>query len=409
MQLETSVFLQQAAPVFAPPVTSSVKGMYCVVAHMPCIDSKGKTSVTLKFWNCILCSNYFLQKPEIVFRIEQPYLFTDQPEWLYQAALCRACCQCMRPATQRSRFAYLSKNQITDHSVDKPNDTRTGSEERVGQSYSGQLPVTSSVGSKEAKRPLFILPKPVSHSGSLRTSVLSAHVSPCEALTTKENAPQSTMVSSVAKATSSVRTVLSESVCSPFTEAIAKGNNLSSGFNEAETEHFHCPICSKHFDKLSEQLELSRVNFPKFSSVYPEDIDQIKVCATCFARLSQKVDQLETAGIPDKSSTKVWTGIETTEACSLKQESNGMKCFVCERELNYAFDQARLLRRWKYPSLFSGLRKNLFDIMVCNSCYKRIYRLRMKFDKASLEEDKRQYAEFINSWREQKGLEKLHL
>ena len=400
--------------------------MYCVVANMPVIDGKGKTFVVLKFWNCIMCSNYFLRKPEIVFRVQQPHLFIRQPQWLYQAAVCQRCCRSLQQVASGCQIAHPNADQNASCLTSKPvnsvfhANTCTGSalENLFEQTGNRKIAIATCVAPSEVKQPKYILPKPNYVESTVQPTLPSTAPSSGAVKLGKQNAAESLQVPSVASLTSSVRTAVNGNA------ALAKLSNINNSAANAsctedddddnDDEPFQCPLCSSGLEKVLKQARISQIKFPSLFSLHSQLNDHIKVCVTCFERLNRQRDRFEAAKIPEESRNyfahiKVWTGQDVKELVGAKKENHEMQCFVCERDLSNLNEQTRPLLRWKYPSLFKRLKANMFSVLSCYTCYKRISRLRMKFDKASLEEDGRKYAEIINSWREQKGLTKLNL
>lgn len=315
-----------------------------MVAYLPVHNSGNKTNMTFKFWNCIMCSDYFVQKPEVVFRMEHPHLFGSHPAWLYQAAVCQ---KCHRSLT------------------------------------------TSKQGSLSTSSPKVLLP-PVVDS----TNENHQQTSSLPKVLISKNAPiasDNTIVSS------------SSSNC-----------NNKEQFKNAAKVLFDCYICSKPVYENSRQGKLRRSKFPTLFSKLPEGIGVQKVCSLCCERLTRQRDRFVHAGISEEdrdyaAHIKIWTGQDFCSKMALCGAKNGdsFTCFVCEKYIPDNTEQdVRTLNRNLFPSIFSLAPVKVMKLWTCNSCHRKLLKVKSRFDEDNTEEEERDYWVFINSWRDKKGLEK---
>ena len=86
-----------------------------------------------------MCSEYFVQKPEVVFRIEHPHLFGSHPDWLYQAAVCQKCHQSLKESKQGASATCAPKEVMPVSHV-----KTAGSNQLGGASLTTQLNITNS-------------------------------------------------------------------------------------------------------------------------------------------------------------------------------------------------------------------------------------------------------------------------
>ena len=357
MQPETSVFPQQATSVFAHPATNTVNGMYCVIAHMPCIESKGKTSVTLKFWNCILCSNYFLQKPEIVFRVEQPYLFVHQPQWLYQAALCQSCCRFIKPAVQGSHQDFQIRNQSTETRIDGPVDSVLQANARLRTGQEGHQVFQSRNQSTETR-----VDGPVNSilqaNTKLRTGQGGHQVfqSRCQSNETIVNGK----ADSILQADEMFR-------ASPATaqQNYSRKINVTSKHDlsvEVRRPKFILPkpVCSSSSVKAS----VTNVSMSSCEDLAAKENVSV-VCS--FATSASGVRKAECWG----TSSVCSDSINNKEGlCSEESEMNKIhfQCCICSKHFNKASKQCGL-SKVKFPNLFSLSSEEMDRIKVCVKCF----------------------------------------
>lgn len=91
---------------------------------------------------------------------------------------------------------------------------------------------------------------------------------------------------------------------------------------------------------------------------------------------------------------------------SAVKNGDSSTCFVCEKYLPNNTDQdVRTINRTKFPSLFSVVPGQIFKLLVCDSCHRKLLKVKGRFDENKTVEEERDYWVYINSWRDQKGLE----
>jgi len=306
-----------------------------------------------------MCSEYFVQKPEVVFRIEHPHLFGSHPDWLYQAAVCQKCHQSLKESKQGTSTSCAPKEATPVSHV-----KAAGGNQLEGASLTAQLVITNS----SAKAP--------------DTSVES----------------NSVVVSSVAGA-------------APL-QSTTTGDDKDC---EKESEVlFDCYVCSKQVCKNDRQGKLRRSKFPTLFSNLPESVGITKVCYTCCERLTRQRDRFVSAGIPEEdrdyaAHIKIWTGQDiTSKLCSPSHKNiESSTCFVCDKCIPWHVqEEVKTLNRSKFPSLFSIVPDHIVKLLICDACNRKMLKVKGRFDDNNTLEEERDYWVYINSWRDQKGLEK---
>ena len=209
-----------------------------------------------------MCSEYFVQKPEVVFRIEHPHLFGSHPDWLYQAAVCQKCHQSLKESKQGASATCPPKEAMP-----VPHVKTAVSSQLEDVPLTAQLNITNSSG----KAP--------------DTSV----------------EPNSVVITSAAGTT-------------PLQSTIAGEDNDCEKDSEVL---FDCYVCSKQVCKNDRQGKLRRSKFPTLFSNLPESVGITKVCYTCCERLTRQRDRFVSAGISEEdrdyaAHIKIWTGQDIT-------------------------------------------------------------------------------------------------
>ena len=335
-----------------------------MVANLPVVNSGNKTNMTFKFWNCIMCSDYFVQKPEVVFRVEHPHLFGSHPAWLFQAAVCQKCHQSLTTSKQGTPSNATPK-EMSSQVVDSVN----GGHQQTRTSSPAQVMNTRDV----------------------------PYASDNTTVTVSSSVPSNHVFSK------SARDLLSQSVT----------KIESQEFNNAAKVLFDCYVCSKPVYNDSQQGKLRRSKFPLLFSNLPKSVGIQKVCFLCWERLTRQRDIFVHAGISEDkrdylAHIKIWTG----QDFSSKMVSPPVKniecsvCFVCEKYIADNSEQdPRTLNRIMFRSLFSSLPDRIMKLLTCEPCYRKLLKVKSRFDKDNTVEEERDYWVFINCWRDQKGLE----
>ena len=304
-----------------------------------------------------MCSAYFYQKPEVVFRVEHPHLFGSHPDWLYQAAVCQKCHQSLK-ASKQSTSAALHPNEASMVS----NLETTDDNKLEGASLTTEFLVTNSFST-------------TSHPSDETHSVVSC---------AEEAALQSTTTDD------------------------------SAEFEDTSEVLFDCYICSKQVHRNSRHGKLRRSKFPTLFTNLPESVGIVKGCLTCCERLARQRDRYVAAGISEENRDyvahiKIWTGQDISSKLSSSGSKNGdcSTCFVCDKYIPENLQQeVKTLNRSKFPSLFSAVPDQIVKLIICDACNRKLLKVKGRFDENSTVEEERDYWVYINSWRDQKGLDK---
>lgn len=134
----------------------------------------------------------------------------------------------------------------------------------------------------------------------------------------------------------------------------------------------------------------------------------------CCERLTRQRDRFVHAGISEEdrdyaAHIKIWTGQDFCSKMALCGAKNGdsFTCFVCEKYIpDNTEEDSRTLNRNLFPSIFSLAPVQVMKLWTCNSCHRKLLKVKSRFDEDNTEEEERDYWVFINSWRDKKGLEK---
>lgn len=314
-----------------------------------------------------MCSEYFVQKPEVVFRVEHPHLFGSHPTWLYQAAVCQTCHQSLKASKQGTSTASAPKEAPSvSHRVEPANGNPQN-----GASASAQVVTTNNASSAPDTDAAVC-----SHTPSNLVISTSASELPMQSATTDES-----------------------NECEDLAEVL-----------------FDCYVCSKPVDKNSRQGKLRRSKFPTLFSNLPESIGVQKVCFTCCERLMRQRDRFVHAGIAEEdrdyaAHIKIWSGqdicISGNVSVRAAKNSDCSTCFVCEKSTPENVEQElKTLNRAKFPSLSSVVPGQTVKLLICDSCNRKLLKVKSRFDENNTVEEERDYWVYINSWRDQKGLEK---
>lgn len=307
-----------------------------------------------------MCSEYFVQKPEVVFRVEHPHLFGSHPDWLYQAAVCQKCHQSLKASKQGTSTASTSAAKEAT-SVSHTVETADGNQ-LDGASVTAQLLITSS----------------------------------------SSNASDANFETS--------NVVVSSSAVEVPLQSTTTGDNKDCR-NPPEV-WFDCYVCSKQVRKNSRQGKLRRSKFPTLFSNLPESVGITRVCFTCCERLTRQRDRFVSAGISEENRDyaahiKIWTGHDIGSKLSspVSKNSDCSTCFVCEKYMTEK-EEVKTLNRSKFLSLFSAVPSQIIKLLICDACNRKLLKVKSRFDGNKTEEEERDYWVYINSWRDQKGLEK---
>lgn len=307
-----------------------------------------------------MCSEYFVQKPEVVFRVEHPHLFGSHPDWLYQAAVCQKCHHSLKASKQDTLSASVPKENT---SVSRVAETGDGNRPD-GASLTGQLLIANS----------------------------------------------SSKASDVNLESSNVVVSSSTGVEALLTSTTGDKEECKG---EAEVL-FDCYVCSKQVRNNDRQGKLRRSKFPTLFSSLPESVGIKRVCFTCCERLTRQRDRFVSAGISEENRDypahiKIWTGQDITSklSSSASKNSDSSTCFVCEKYIPGNVQQdIKTLDRSKFPSLFSLVPDQIAKKLICDACNRKMLKVKGRFDENNTVEEERDYWVYINSWRDQKGLEK---
>lgn len=307
-----------------------------------------------------MCSEYFVLKPEVVFRVEHPHLFGSHPEWLYQAAVCQKCHESLKASKQETSTTSVPKEA---NSVSHVVETADGNH-LDGASLTAQLLITNSTSKAS--------------DANFESSSVVVSCSTEEALLP-------------------TTTTDDKEKCEGEAEAL-----------------FDCYVCSKQVHKNDRQGKLRRSKFPTLFSSLPESVGIAKVCFTCCERLTRQRDRFVSAGISEENRDyaahiKIWTGqdISSKSSSLVSKNSNCSTCFVCEKYIpGSAQEEVKTLHRSKFPHLFSAVPGQIVKLLICDACNRKMLKVKGRFDENNTVEEERDYWVYINSWRDQKGLER---
>lgn len=306
-----------------------------------------------------MCSEYFVQKPEVVFRVEHPHLFGSHPAWLYQAAVCQKCHQSLKPSKQGA--SNVSPVSAGLESTD-------GNQQIIASTH--EVVFTESA----CKAPDKDVPVCSSPPSNLVISTATTEL-PLQSCTTAESTE-----------------------CEKPAEVL-----------------FDCYVCSKPVLSNSRQGKLRRSKFPTLFTNLPESVGVQRVCFICSERLTRQRDRFVHAGIAEEdrdyaAHIKIWTGQDFTGKLASPpppaKNNDCSMCFVCEKYMAENAEQdVRTLSRTKFPSLFSVVPGHIIKLLICDSCNRKLLKVKSRFDENNTVEEQRDYWVYINSWRDQKGLE----
>lgn len=309
-----------------------------------------------------MCSEYFVQKPEVVFRVEHPHLFGSHPEWLYQAAVCQKCHHSLKASKQVTSTTSVPKEATSVSHVVEPADGN----HLEGASLTAQLLITNS------------------SSNASGANFESSNV---------------VISSSAGEAPLPTTTASDKEECEGESEVL-----------------FDCFVCSKQVRKNDRQGKLRRSKFPTLFSSLPESVGTTRVCFTCCERLTRQRDRFVSAGISEDNRDyaahiKIWTGQDFSGKLPVSsptsKSSDCSICFVCEKYIPEDIQQeVKTFNRSKFPSLFSVVPGPIVKLLICDACNRKMLKVKGRFDENNTVEEERDYWVYINSWRDQKGLEK---
>lgn len=306
-----------------------------------------------------MCSEYFVQKPEVVFRIEHPHLFGSHPDWLYQAAVCQKC--------------HLSLK-----------------ESKQGLSTTCETNEASSVSCVESAR-----------GNQLEGAALTAQL---VVTNSTEEAPDTSVKTN--------NVVIGSAAGAVPLQSTTPGDDQDC---EKESEAlFDCCVCSKQVCKNDRQGKLRRSKFPTLFSNLPESVGTMRVCYTCCERLTRQRDRFVSVGISEEdrdyaAHIKIWTGQDITSKLFSPSHKNiePSTCFVCDKYIpGHGQEEVKTLNRSKFPSLFCIVPDQKLKLLICDACNRKMLKVKGRFDDNNTLEEERDYWVYINSWRDQKGLEK---
>ena len=307
-----------------------------------------------------MCSEYFVEKPEVVFRVEHPHLFGSHPAWLYQAAVCQKCHQSLKS----SKNVTLTASASQDVSSAFCGVNAAGIDQENGTSLSAQVMVSKSGSHAPESNVGVSMPNSLESTASLEV--------PSTATTTEKD----------------------------------ETKNVTQVF-------FDCYICSKPVYKNSRHGKMRRSKYPTLFSNLPESVGYQRVCFTCSERLMRQRDRYVHAGIAEEdrdyaAHIKIWTGKDFTSKLSSPTTKNSdcSTCFVCEKYIPPNVNQeVKTLNRTRFPSLFSAVPGQIIKLLICDSCHRKLLKVKSRFDENNTVEEERDYWVYINSWRDRKGLE----
>ncbi|KAK3741794.1 hypothetical protein QZH41_010436 [Actinostola sp. cb2023] len=327
-------------PALAPhfyAVPPAVRGLYCVVANLPLVVNQSKSAMTFKFWNCITCSEYFLQKPEVVFRVHYPHLFNGQPEWLYQAAVCSKCYYSLvTTVAPQTGTIPESLSKATFKVID------------------------CEMEEKENSTP------------SCTTSVVTADV----VVRTQDTQNGKKVEVKEEQQVLSVDGPKDEPIQD---EDISEDMECTEESASENLESCKCYVCHISVDTASQ----GKLRRSKFSSLFidvPDHVGHFKVCRMCFDRLNRQRDCYVQAKVPDEerdyyiAHMKAWSGEDiASKSCS---SCTPNLCFICEATLDEK-DPSRPIFRSRYPALFRGLPDHVIHVPICDKCYKKLQKVKV--------------------------------
>lgn len=301
-----------------------------------------------------------MQKPEVVFRVEHPHLFGSHPAWLYQAAVCQKCHQSLKSSKNVTLTA--SASQDVTSAFCGVNAASIGQEN--GTSLSAQVMVTKSGSHAPESNVGVSMPNSLESRSSIEV--------PSTATTTEKD----------------------------------DTTNVTQVF-------FDCYICSKPVYKNLRHGKMRRSKYPTLFSNLPESVGYQRVCFTCSERLTRQRDRYVHAGIAEEdrdyaAHIKIWTGKDFTSklSSSTTKNSDCSTCFVCEKYIPPNVNQeVKTLNRTRFPSLFSAVPGQIIKLLICDSCHRKLLKVKSRFDENNTVEEERDYWVYINSWRDRKGLE----
>lgn len=435
--------------------------------------------MTFKFWNCITCSQYFLQKPEVVFRVHYPHLFTGQPDWLYQAAVCLKCYHNL-PAIVASETSSVpdslthgtftvidckTEKECSTTTVDSDStstvnstpDIKTADEQGAAESPGGNPPSTGVIEKQAVSRNGVGMSTSVSlhigrdtavvhmegngkanHQNEVTTSRSSPPLnSPFQEPSTgnpplntnhrtsrEPGNPPSNLFQISQECSKDSMTLMSPDSGNHLSKMVtehtamptSKGNplylnkeqikgdktNLTKFQEENHSdnkESYKCYVCNTSVSITSPHGKLRRSKFPSLFNDVPDNVGHFKVCQLCFDRLDQQREQYIKANIPDEE-RNYFTFIKKSETTNKLQGVN--LCFVCEEILDR--EPCRLIFRSRYPSMFRGLPEHVIYVPLCDKCYKKLQKVKLRYDRSQYDEEARNYIHFVNLWRAKRGL-----
>lgn len=440
--------------------------------------------MTFKFWNCITCSEYFLQKPEVVFRVHYPHLFNGQPEWLYQAAVCLKCYHNL-PDTPASKTTIVSDSlthgtfTVINCKTERECSTTTVDSMIVGtdavdstpdaksqEASDGNLPSTE-ILEQHGSPPSKTVPSTViSLANGKETSVVDmkrnhlaqgnnqkheltaargsssnsdlqmSHESytgnpplktTLQMSKESENLPLNHLFQisqESSKGSPPIVTVQispdpgnhhSKIEAENTTMCITKGNPLYSNQeqteentsnttetienNHSDQESYKCYVCNASVGMTSPHGKLRRSKFPSLFNDVPDNVGHFKVCQLCFDHLDQQREQYINSNVPDEERNYM----TSIKQCGTSSKLQGVNlCFVCEEILGR--EPCRLVFRSRYPSMFRGLPEHVLYVPLCDKCYKKLQKVKLRYDRNEYDEESRNYIHFVNLWRAKRGL-----
>lgn len=443
-----------------------------MVANLPLVVNQNKSAMTFKFWNCITCSEYFLKKPEVVFRVHYPHLFTGQPEWLYQAAVCLKCYHTLKTTvvpktttipeslalatftvvdckmeekecsttTVNSTSAVSGDNSLSKErkSPETPIGNPPGHKEKLLVSSNGESPAVSVSNGKETfiadgkgNHPSQVnvqkhqisnatskgnLPSNAalqghylmdSHKGSPPSSVAQGnHISMD---TSKGHPPSQVALQGHVSSIQPTGNPLPPTGNPPTSTKPEQGSGNGSEDiesmeeNHSETqESYKCYVCNVSVSVTSQHGKLRRSKFSSLFTDVPDNVGHFKVCQKCFDRLDRQREHFINANVPDEERDYI-TPLNKSEPAS--KTCSVDLCFICEAALDDK-EPSRLIFRSRYSSLFRGLPNHVIHVPICDKCYKKLQKVKLRFDSSQHEENSRNYIQFVNMWRAKRGLGK---
>ena len=331
-----------------------------------------------------MCSEYFVEKPEVAFRVEHPHLFQSQPAWLYQAAVCRKCHQILKSALQETPTSASREESSLSSS-----------------SFSSMVVTVPRQQNMETGAV-----------NSLLAGIKSGRCAETRSVADYKTTEHSTETGSVADyMTTEHSTETDFSVVPSQPAAKVKSEELEKSHDYL----FECFVCSKPVRKSSRQGRLRRSKFPTLFNSFPENLGVARVCFICCERLTRQRDRYVRAGISEEfrdyiAHIKIWTGQDVSSkfaSMGVSKTSSDSSCFICEKFIPVVPNElVKTLQRSKYPSLFSFVPDQILNLSCCDACSRKLQKVKNRFDENNTKEEERDYWEYITSWRDKKGLEK---